>query len=146
MNDDRKATFSNICRTLFSFVFNTISIQNYPCLVSKKLKEYNINDSDSNDLFLTAVPIGVATNVYAWPFNSTAIQVSWKVIPNDRINMRGTLLGYQVILTVFFFLSLYLLHIFANLSFPGIFSATLFLFCFFPYLCNISLSHAYIYI
>lgn len=42
------------------------------------------------------IPIGVATNVYAWPFNSTALWVSWDIVPNDRAHMRGTLLGYQV--------------------------------------------------
>ncbi|XP_045209360.2 contactin-like [Mercenaria mercenaria] len=42
------------------------------------------------------MPIGVARNVYAWPYNSTALEVSWDVIPNDREHMRGKLLGYQV--------------------------------------------------
>ncbi|XP_052806194.1 contactin-like isoform X2 [Mya arenaria] len=42
------------------------------------------------------IPKGAVTNVYAWPYNSTAIQVTWDIVPNIRQFMGGTLLGYQV--------------------------------------------------
>lgn len=42
------------------------------------------------------VPKGVATNVYAFPYNSTAITVTWVKAPADKDHTGGRLQGYLV--------------------------------------------------
>lgn len=42
------------------------------------------------------VPKGVATNVYAFPYNSTAISVTWVKAPADKDHTGGRLQGYLV--------------------------------------------------
>ena len=43
-----------------------------------------------------SVPVGVAENVRAFPYNSTAIVVNWKAVPNTREAIKGVLIGYRV--------------------------------------------------
>ena len=45
---------------------------------------------------LFPVPTISITNVQAYPFNSTALMVTWDPVPDTREAMKGKLLGYQV--------------------------------------------------
>ena len=47
---------------------------------------------------LISVPIGVATDVRAYQYNSTALLVEWTPVPDTRENIKGVLLGYRVII------------------------------------------------
>ncbi|KAL4229020.1 ROBO3 [Mactra antiquata] len=42
------------------------------------------------------IPNTIVRGVYAFPYNSTAIEVQWDLVTDNRQNMRGKLLGYQV--------------------------------------------------
>ena len=42
------------------------------------------------------VPKGVPTNVYAFPYNSTAIRVTWETISDAKDHTGGYLQGYLV--------------------------------------------------
>ena len=48
------------------------------------------------DLCHLSVPVGVAENVRAYPYNSSAIVVNWVAVPNTRESIKGVLLGYRV--------------------------------------------------
>ncbi|KAJ8301653.1 hypothetical protein KUTeg_020640 [Tegillarca granosa] len=61
------------------------------------------NKNGTADAFTSAVvysaedmPVGVPRNVYAKPYNSTALTVHWNPVPNNRETMKGVLLGYKV--------------------------------------------------
>lgn len=47
------------------------------------------------DLFLLVPSISI-TNVQAYPYNATALMVTWDPVPDTREVMKGKLLGYQV--------------------------------------------------
>ena len=50
-----------------------------------------------NTYFLPlSVPVGVAENVRAFPYNGSAIVVNWKAVPNTREAIKGVLIGYRV--------------------------------------------------
>jgi len=42
------------------------------------------------------LPLQAPTNIYAIPYNATALMVKWKEIPNTRESVRGILAGYKI--------------------------------------------------
>ena len=43
-----------------------------------------------------SVPIGIPGNVYAEPFNESALTIHWNPVPDTRDHMKGRLKGYKV--------------------------------------------------
>jgi hypothetical protein len=47
-------------------------------------------------IVLFTVPIGIPSNLYAEPYNESAIIVHWDPVPLDRTFMKGQLKGFKV--------------------------------------------------
>ncbi|KAH3825753.1 hypothetical protein DPMN_127634, partial [Dreissena polymorpha] len=80
----------------------TVGVDNYYLLYEVKVAAYNNmgpGPMSPDGVFIYSaeeIAKGVVTNLYAWPYNSTAIQVTWDIVPNIREFMGGTLMGYQI--------------------------------------------------
>ncbi|KAK3612186.1 hypothetical protein CHS0354_016572, partial [Potamilus streckersoni] len=98
---DGKWSEANITDSNSGLYAHTVGKEFYYLRYEVKVRPYNQfgigPESDISVIFSAEdLPIGVATNVLAYPYNSTAVLVTWDITPNVRENMKGTLLGYQV--------------------------------------------------
>ncbi|XP_061176195.1 contactin-like [Saccostrea echinata] len=78
-----------------------VGADNYYLLYDVMIQPYNDYGSGPNSSVSTIysaeeIPTVSVTNVQAYPYNSTALMVTWDPIPDTRESMKGKLLGYQV--------------------------------------------------
>ncbi|XP_053377933.1 contactin-4-like isoform X2 [Mercenaria mercenaria] len=78
-----------------------IGVENYYLLYQVRVTPVNIFGSGptaQNDSVYSAeeMPIGIPSNIYAEPFNESAIIVHWDPVPLDRTFMKGELKGFKI--------------------------------------------------